>query len=289
MKLLVNTSNAFAWVTGNARNTMAMKERTKSGYEGTVTDHVTHYDNVGTKHFTHIATELLKDVDLKGRKVLDVGCGTGILSLLALKCGAAKVVCGDLSEYMLSQCRAKAAVQGFEANQIETRQLDGESLPFEDNSFDTAISSMVLGLVPDQEKMLTEMARVTQHGGTVALATHGYDHYYEAVDAYFRAISKRYVLGYRLEFWPRKEEEISRMLAQAGLNGVQTRRLNYQDKFDTAGDAYDFFAYTSSSWWLAKFPPKRIAEEIKKTRNYFERKEVTQITEDTILAHALKS
>src|SRR5271169_5756920 len=85
MKLVINTSNMLAWITGNARNTSAMKKRMKSGYEGTVTDHVTHYDEVGLKHFTNLSTELLKDFDLRGRKVLDVGCGTGVLSLLALK------------------------------------------------------------------------------------------------------------------------------------------------------------------------------------------------------------
>jgi len=288
MKLVMNASNALAWVTGNARHTVAMKERMRSGYEGAVTDHVTHYDDVGMKHFTNIAKELLRDVNLKGSKVLDVGCGTGILSLMALKSGAVKVVCGDNSEYMMSQCRAKAKAQGYNTNQIETKQLDGESLPFEDNSFDAAISSMVLGLVPDQKKMLAEMARVTQPGGIVAIATHGQDHYYEAIEAYLRAVSKRYVLGYRLEFWPRKEKEISRMLAQAGLIDTRTRRLNYQDKFDTGSKAYDFFAYTSSSWWFAKFPPEKIAGEAKKARDYFERKGVTKITEDTILAHAVK-
>lgn len=288
MKLIVNVSNVLAWVTGNARNTAAMKDRMRSGFEGAVTDHVTRYDDVGMKHFTNIAKELLSDVDLKGKKVVDVGCGTGVLSLLALKSGAAKVACGDISEYMLTKCQAKAKAQGYGTNRIEARRLDGESLPFEDNSFDAAISSMVLGLVPDQKKMLTEMARVTRPGGTVALATHGPDHYSEAAEAYFRAISKRYILGYRLEFWPRKEKEISRMLAQAGLVDVRTHRLNYQDKFDTGGEAYDFFACTSSSWWFAKFPPEKIAGEIKKTRDYFERKGVTKITEDTILARALK-
>jgi SAM-dependent methyltransferase len=189
---------------------------------------------------------------------------------------------------MLSQCQAKATAQGYDKDQIETRQLDVESLPFEDNSFDAAISSMVLGLVPNQEKMITEMARVTRPGGTVALATHGSDHYYEAVDAYFRAISKRYVIGYRIEFWPRKEKEISQMLVQAGLGDVRTRRLYYQDNFETGSKAHDFFACTSSSWWFAKFPPDKIAGQAKKAQDYFERKGVTQITEDTILAVALK-
>lgn len=288
MKFVVNFSNMMAWVTGNARNTAAMKRRMKSGYEGTVTDYVTRYDDVGMKTYTNIATELLKNVDVKGKNVVDVGCGTGILSLAALDSGATKVVCGDLSEYMASQCQSKAKARGYGIKQIEVRQLDGESLPFEDNSFDMAISSMVMGFVPDQKKFITEMARVTRPGGIIAVATHGTDLYYEAVDAYFRAISKRYVFGYRIEFWPRNEKEVSRMLSQAGLNDVRTRRLYYQDNFETASKAYDFFACVSGSWWLTKFPPEKIAIEAEKARRYFERKGVTKITEDAILALAMK-
>jgi ubiquinone/menaquinone biosynthesis C-methylase UbiE len=44
---------------------------------------------------------LIDGMDLTGKMVLDVGDGTGVLSLLVLKAGAARVVCGDISEYML--------------------------------------------------------------------------------------------------------------------------------------------------------------------------------------------
>ena len=141
---------------------------------------------------------------------------------------------------------------------------------------------------PDQKKMLAEMTRVTRSGGVVALATHGFDFYNKAIEAYIRAISKRYLLGYHIELGPRKEKEISQMLAQTGLEDIQTRRLKYQDNFKTGTEAYDFFACTSESWWFAKFPPEKIAGEAKKAVDYFERKAVTKITEDIILAHALK-
>lgn len=288
MKLMVNISNALAWISGNARDTAAMKQRMKLGYEGACTEHVTRYDDLGLEHYTKIARELLKRVDLRGKEVLDVGCGTGILSFLALEQGAVKVVGGDLSEYMLDQCRTKATAQGYSANRVDFRQLDAESLPFDDNSFDAVVSGMVLGLVPDQKKTVTEMARGLRPGGTLALSTHGQDHYMEANDAAFRAISKRYVLGYRIEFWPRKETEIRHMLAQAGLVDVRTCRLTWQHGFETGGKAYDFFVATSASWWYAKFPPDKIAEDSQKTRDYFERKGVTHITGDVILAYGRK-
>lgn len=50
MKLTVNINNLFAWITGNARDITAMKERMKKGYEGAITDHVTGYDHQGLEH-----------------------------------------------------------------------------------------------------------------------------------------------------------------------------------------------------------------------------------------------
>jgi len=55
---------------------------------------------------------------------------------------------------------------------------------------------MTLGLLPNQEKAVAEMARVTRPNGLVSVGAHGPEHYWEAIDACFRAITKRYVFGY---------------------------------------------------------------------------------------------
>jgi ubiquinone/menaquinone biosynthesis C-methylase UbiE len=288
VKLLVNFSNTLAWITGNARYTVAMKRRMKLGYDGVVSDHVSRYDDVGLEHYTETGKALLEPVNLRGEAVLDVGCGTGILAFLALEKGAGKVVCGDLSQYMLDQCRRMAADLGYAKDIIDFRQLDAESLPFDESSFDTVMSGLVLGLVPNQKKMVSEMVRVLRSGGTLCFSTHGPEYYYEAGDAAFRAIPKRFVLGYRLEFWPRQEKEIGQILSQAGLADILTRRLTWQEEFSSGGEAYDFFASTSASWWYAKFPPDRIAEVSQRIRDYFERKRVQQITMDTVLAYGQK-
>ena len=198
MKLVVNTSNAVAWIAGSTRDTRAMKERIKLGYEGITSSHVTKYDELGLEFQTKAAKALIEGMDLTGKIVLDVGGGTGVLSLLALKAGAARVVCGDISEYMLSEARRKAIDQLDNLDRIDFQKLDAESLPFEDGSFDVVLSSMSFGLFPDQKKAVTEMIRVLRVGGCLGLGAHGPEHYWEAIDASFRVITKRYVVGYRL-------------------------------------------------------------------------------------------
>jgi ubiquinone/menaquinone biosynthesis C-methylase UbiE len=288
MKLVVNTSNAVAWITGNTRDTGAMKERIRMGYDGVTSNHVTKYDKLGLEFQTKAAGALLEDIDLAGKTVLDVGGGTGVLSLLALKAGAASVVCGDISEYMLSQARGKAAAQLDSPDRIDFRQLDAESLPFSDGSFDVVLSSMSFGLFPDQKKAAAEMIRVLRTGGHLGLGAHGPEHYWEAIDASFRVITKRYVLGYRLEFWPLGEKDIQQMLIQGGLTEVRSRRLTWRNDFETGGQAFDFFAAISGSFWYAKFPPDKRLKESQKARDYFERRRVTQITDDVIMAYGRK-
>ena len=193
-----------------------------------------------------------------------------------------------MSEYMLNQCRQKITARGYSASMIDFKQFDAEFLPFEDNSFDAVVSGMMIGLVPTQDRVVKEMARVLRPNGVLALSTHAPDCWWETSDATFRAIPKRYVLGYRIEYWPRKEEEIRLMLKQSGLVNIRTPKLTWQDSFETGGKAYDFFAAVSASWWNAKLPPEKIREISEKIRDYFERKRVTQITHDIILAYGNK-
>lgn len=100
-----------------------------------------------------------------GRRVLDLATGTGDLALAMLKgCPDIEVVGLDPSAEMLARAREKLGESG--------RRLgvgDAEALPFPDGCFDAVAIAFGLRNVPDRERGLGEMARVTRPGGVVAI------------------------------------------------------------------------------------------------------------------------
>jgi ubiquinone/menaquinone biosynthesis C-methylase UbiE len=173
-------------------------------------------------------------------------------------------------------------------DKIDFRQMDAETLPYESNGFDLVISQMVLAFVPNQNKMISEMTRVTRLGGSIVIVTQGPEQLREAIEAFIQASSARYFFGYRIEFWPRKEIEPKKMLSSANLNDINTHRETWHNEFEKGVQEYDFYAATSGSWWSAKYPSDKVEIESIKNRNYFERNKVTKVTEDVVFAYGRK-
>ncbi|MGE0811907.1 MAG: class I SAM-dependent methyltransferase [Vicinamibacterales bacterium] len=96
--------------------------------------------------------------DVRGRAVLDAGCGTGrYLAALAAR-GATRLTGVDFSPAML----ARVAVPG------STRVLgDLTALPFDDGSMDVVVSGLALNDVAALDLALAELARVLAPGGTL--------------------------------------------------------------------------------------------------------------------------
>ena len=285
MKVLVEANNVLALLTGSANDVHGMKERVKRGYEGEFSDHVRQYDRVGYHLQDRSARIQLEGLSFDGMRLLDVGCGTGALAHVALEKGAQAVACGDISALMLKEAMKKDAAGDADYSPC---QLDAENLPFRAGSFDAVISGMTFGTLPNQRMAISEMVRVAKPGGLICVGAHGPEHYWEAIDASFRCIAKRYILGYRLEWWPRNESYIRRLLEKANLDRIQSRRVVWRNEFENGNAAYDFFAAISASWWYAKFPPGEIERDASFTRNCFYRKNVNIITDDIVVAHGFK-
>jgi ubiquinone/menaquinone biosynthesis C-methylase UbiE len=286
--MLVNTNNLLAWLLGETSNKTKMKERVKQGYEGRFTDHITRYDQLTASFQRRAAIAQLQEINFQGKEVIDIGCGTGIIAFLALEAGALKVVCGDISDYMLKRGKENAMKLGYNSNQIQFCQLDAESLPFDDDSFDIVLTGMAFGLYPNQGKAVNEMFRVLRPGGLVSLGAHGPEHYWEAADATIRALNKKYLLGYRFEFWPRTEKQIHKLMESAGFKNVRTNRFIWRNLFDNPIEACDFFAAVSSNWWYDKIPENKRSQEYDITLQYYIKNKIRVVTDDVIVANGIK-
>jgi ubiquinone/menaquinone biosynthesis C-methylase UbiE len=104
-----------------------------------------------------------------GERVVDVGCGAGIDSLIAAKMvGPDGLVIGvDMTEAMLEMAR-KSALEAGSSN-VEFRAGLAESLPVPDDWADVVISNGVLNLVPAKLVALQEMARVLKPTGRLQI------------------------------------------------------------------------------------------------------------------------
>jgi SAM-dependent methyltransferase len=102
-----------------------------------------------------------------GQRVLDVGCGTGVVALAAARLGA-QVAGLDLTPELLDRARENAVIAGAE---IEWHEGDAESLPFPDGRFDVVVSQFGHMFAPRPDVVTQEMLRVLRPGGTIAFAT----------------------------------------------------------------------------------------------------------------------
>jgi len=102
--------------------------------------------------------------------VLDVGSGTGALAAaVASAAPAGRVVGIDPAEQYVAFARAKRATE-----RISFELGDAQQMRFDDGAFDRALSLLVINFIPDPQKAVREMKRVTRRGGTVAAAVWDY-------------------------------------------------------------------------------------------------------------------
>lgn len=109
---------------------------------------------------------VLEGVDLRGRRVLDIGCGAGgITAMLAYAYGASQVVGIDVEAPACAAAREMARRKGVEAR-VEIRQVEPGPLPFDDAVFDVVFSKDSIVHIADKERLAADVFRVLRPGGT---------------------------------------------------------------------------------------------------------------------------
>ena len=114
-----------------------------------------------------IAIEFLEEIDLHRKKVLEIGCGYGSLSVYMAK-KYAEVVGIDLSPEAIKISKRNALLNNQKA---VFKQARGEKLPFKDKAFDIVVCCETLEHTPDYQKAIDEIIRVTKDSGKIIITT----------------------------------------------------------------------------------------------------------------------
>ncbi len=109
-----------------------------------------------------------KSDEVKGKRVLDVGCGSGVFSLIFAQEEASWVVGIDISQESLKAVRRLK--ESFRALPLELIRNDVSSLCFKDESFDVVWAWGTVHHATDPDRGLSELLRVLRPGGSLLLA-----------------------------------------------------------------------------------------------------------------------
>lgn len=170
-----------------------------------------------------LAEDLLREAELKpGERVLDVGCGTGVVTRLAAERvgGDGTVVGVDVNPGMLAVAKAVSPPELA----IEWQEASAESLPLADESFDVVLCQLSLQFMPDRGRALEEMHRVLVPGGRLLLNAPGpADPLFETLaTAMGHHISPQASGFVRAVFALHDESELQGLLRSAGFQEVGT-------------------------------------------------------------------
>lgn len=108
-----------------------------------------------------------------GQRVLDVACGTGVVTVTAARRGA-KASGLDLAPALLERARENARIAGVD---IDFTEGDAEALPYPDGSFDVVLSQFGHIFAPRPAMVVKEMLRVLKSGGTIAFSSWPPEHF----------------------------------------------------------------------------------------------------------------
>ena len=175
------------------------------------------------------------------RRWLDVGCGTGVLAQVALEHGLASRVVGvDPSDAFLAYAREKEQHPA-----VSFRIGSADALPTGDDSFDIAVSGLVLNFLPNPAAGVAEMRRAVCPGGTVAAYVWDYAGDMQMMRRFWDAAvaldSAARELDEGTRFPLAAPEPLAALLQAAGLEEVETHGIEIATIFEDFEDYWTPF------------------------------------------------
>ena len=160
-----------------------------------------------------------------GEAVLDVACGTGLVTFAAASTvgPTGRVLGVDISGQMV-EAGCRRAREGGRSN-VQFARMDAEALALPEASFDVALCALGLMYVPDPLKAVREMRRVLRPGGRLGIAVWGerarcgWAPVFSIVDA--EVSSDVCPLFFQLG----QADALAQLCAEAGLIGIDQRRI----------------------------------------------------------------
>jgi arsenite methyltransferase len=139
----------------------------------------------------YLRNRILNSIAWRGdERVLDVGCGHGLMLLGAAKHLTSGRAVGidtwsqvDQQDNSSEATLENARIEGV-AERVEVKSADARELPFPENSFDVVVSSFAIHNISDdsgRERAVREIARVLKPGGQLAVADIRYTKQYEQI------------------------------------------------------------------------------------------------------------
>ena len=203
-----------------------------------------------------------------GRRWVDVGCGTGMLTRAILERSSPAAVIGvDPSEAFVDRARA-AVVDPRVGFRVATAAATG----LRDGEVDALVSGLVLNFVPDAGEALREARRVVRAGGIVAGYVWDYAEGMQMMRRFWDAARALDPAAEALDEGPRfplaSPEPLARVFRDAGLEGVDVRAIEVPTVFRDFDDLWKPFlggtgpgpAYVAS---LADEPRKALRDRLR--------------------------
>ncbi len=178
-------------------------------------------ENRGKFYYTHITRHIM-DGFVRGGRLLDLGCGTGLFVGRYLEHGG-NATGLDISRGMIEKASARCPKSNFILGTADV-------LPFQDCSFDAVSSILSFSYFKQPETTLSEIYRVLAPGGSVAVCTLGRNIFTRGLPALYQIteamnIRKACHGAFGERYY--SVEEMETLLAEAGFTEVTVRRCSF--------------------------------------------------------------